>query len=198
MRVLCRRCRRVFGSHCGIDDIGGSAGPRAWRRAWSRRWPRTRSWLGTRSWPRLGHCRPGLLFQPALGPRDLPVLIRLPAFRPKHRRCAGSLARLFYFRRLWFSTDAHFNSNPTHRGNHFAGRLRYPAAHRNLKFKAARMPEWLHLLGVGVVLAGCGWIGFAPINVEWFWVPHDDDLAVIIIGPRAASCDAGNSPHHGA
>ena len=52
------------------------------------------------------------------------------------------------------------------------------------------MPEWLHLLGVGVVLAGCGWIGFAPINVEWFWVPHDDDLAVIIIGPRAASCDA--------
>jgi hypothetical protein len=30
-----------------------------------------------------------LLLQPALGPRDLPVLIRLPAFRPKHRRGAS-------------------------------------------------------------------------------------------------------------
>jgi hypothetical protein len=57
------------------------------------------------------------------------------------------------------------------------------------------MPEWLHLLGVGVVLAGCGWIGFAPINVEWFWTPHDDDLAIVVIGsgrtaerePRAGS-----------
>jgi len=56
------------------------------------------------------------------------------------------------------------------------------------------MPEWLHLLGVGVVLAGCGWIGFAPINVEWFWTPHDD-LAIVVIGsgrtaerePRAGS-----------
>lgn len=184
MRVLCRRCRRVFGSHCGIDDIGGSAGPRAWRRAWSRHWPRTRSWLGARSWPRLGHCRPGLLLQPALGPRDLPVLIAFRRFSQnieEVRRFAGAPLS---FRRLWFSTETHFNSNPTHRGNHFAGRLRYPAAHQNLKFKAARMPEWLHLLGVGVVLAGCGWIGFAPINVEWFWTPHDDDLAIVVIGPR--------------
>jgi hypothetical protein len=70
--------------------------------------------------------------------------------------------------------------------------------HPNLKFKAARMPEWLHLLGVGLVLAGCGWIAFAPATFEWFWTP-EDNLAVIIIGPRvAASCDAGNGPPHGA
>jgi hypothetical protein len=57
------------------------------------------------------------------------------------------------------------------------------------------MPEWLHLLGIGIVLAGCGWIGFAPTNIEWFWTPHDDDLAVVIIGPRrAAGCNAGNGP----
>jgi hypothetical protein len=46
------------------------------------------------------------------------------------------------------------------------------------------MPEWLHLVGIGAVLVGCGWIGFAPTNFEWFWTPHDDTLAVVIIGPR--------------
>lgn len=46
------------------------------------------------------------------------------------------------------------------------------------------MPEWLHLVGIGAILVGCGWIGFAPTSVEWFWTPHDDTLAVVIIGPR--------------
>lgn len=114
MRVLCRRCRRVFGSHCGIDDIGGSTGPRAWRRAWSRRWPRTRSWLGARSWPRLGHCRPGLLLQPALGPRDLPVLIAFRRFSQnieEVRRFAGApllfwAPMVFHRRAFQFKSDA--------------------------------------------------------------------------------------------
>lgn len=61
------------------------------------------------------------------------------------------------------------------------------------------MPEWLHLLGIGIVLAGCGWIGFVPANYQWFWTPHGDDLAVIIIGPRRlADGDARGAPPHGA
>jgi hypothetical protein len=57
------------------------------------------------------------------------------------------------------------------------------------------MPEWLHLLGIGLVLAGCWWIGFVPATYQWFWTPHNDDSAVIIIGPRRlADGDAGASP----
>ena len=56
-----------------------------------------------------------------------------------------------------------------------------------LQFRAARMPEWLHLLGIGAVLVGCGWIGFAPTTLEWFWTPHDEALAVIIIAPRRSA-----------
>ena len=57
------------------------------------------------------------------------------------------------------------------------------------------MPEWLHLLGIGAVLAGCGWIGFAPTPCEWFWTPRDAAIAVIVMDARGiADSDPDTNP----
>lgn len=75
LRVLYRRCQRLFGPDRRIDHIGGS--PRTWARSWSwlGAWSRLGPWPRLGSWSRLGLHRAGLLLQPALGPRHLPVLI---------------------------------------------------------------------------------------------------------------------------